>query len=111
MNVVGERIRELRKKQKMSVDDLAKKINKSRATIYRYENGEIENAPYTILVPLAKALNTTPTYLLGMEEEYENNNDLCLNELNECIKKYSFTDEELEDLLNYSKFLISKRDK
>ncbi|MGI6607554.1 MAG: helix-turn-helix domain-containing protein [Erysipelotrichaceae bacterium] len=112
MNIVGKRIKELRLQQKMSVEELANKIGKNRVTIYRYEKGEIENVPYTILIPLAEALNTTPTYLLGMEEkEYENNNNSCLNELNNCIKKYNFTDEELEDLLKYAKFLISKRDK
>lgn len=68
-NIVGQRIKDLRKKYKMSVDELAEKVGKSRATIYRYENGEIENAPYTILVPFAKALNTTPTYLMGIDDE------------------------------------------
>ena len=71
MNIVGERIKELRKKHKMSVDDLAEKVGKSRATIYRYENGEIEKAPYTVLVPLAEALGTTPTYLMGIDEDYQ----------------------------------------
>ena len=68
-NIVGQRIKDLRKKYKMSVDELADKVGKSRATIYRYENGEIENAPYTVLVPFAKALNTTPTYLMGVDDE------------------------------------------
>lgn len=73
-NIVGKRIKDLRKKKKMSVDDLAKKVGKSRATIYRYENGDIENAPYTVLVPFAEALGTTPTYLMGLEEDEDKNN-------------------------------------
>lgn len=51
----------------MSVDELAKKLNKNRATVYRYESDEIENFPTSILIPLAKALETTPTYLMGWE--------------------------------------------
>lgn len=38
---VGQRIQERRKELKMSVETLANKIGKSRATVYRYENGDI----------------------------------------------------------------------
>lgn len=70
-NIVGKRIKELRMQKNMTVDQLAEKVGKSRATIYRYENGEIEKAPYTVLVPFANALGTTPTYLLGLSDEKE----------------------------------------
>lgn len=65
---IGERIKERRKKLGISVDDLANKIGKNRATIYRYESKEIENLPTTVLEPLAKALATTPAALMGWDE-------------------------------------------
>ncbi len=46
-------------------------LNKNRATIYRYENGDIENMPIDVLEPLAKALNTTPAYLMGWQEPHQ----------------------------------------
>ena len=55
----------------MSVDYIAEKLGKNRATIYRYESSEIENLPYPILVPLAKILGTTPMYLMGIDENIE----------------------------------------
>lgn len=61
----GDRIKQRRLELGLSADDLANKIGKSRATIYRYENGDIENMPTPILEPLAKALNTTPADLMG----------------------------------------------
>lgn len=61
----GDRIKQRRIELGLSVDDLAEKIEKSRATIYRYENGDIENMPIPILEPLAKALDTTPADLMG----------------------------------------------
>lgn len=64
---IGERIRERRKELGLSVDDVASKLDKNRATIYRYESNDIENLPITVLEPLARVLNTTPTYLLGLE--------------------------------------------
>lgn len=65
---VGERIKTRRKQLKMSVDKLGEMVGKNRATIYRYESDEIENMPYDVLEPLAKALNVSPAYLMGWEE-------------------------------------------
>lgn len=65
---IGQKIKELRKQLDMSVDDLASKLGKNRATIYRYERGDIENLPLDVLEPLANALETTPGYLMGWED-------------------------------------------
>jgi transcriptional regulator with XRE-family HTH domain len=66
---IGERIRARRKDLRLSVDDVAKKLGKNRATVYRYESNDIENLPTTILEPLAKILKTTPGYLMGWTDE------------------------------------------
>ena len=52
----------------MSADELGKKLGKDRSTIYRCEKGDIENLPLDILEPIAKALDTTPQYLMGWVE-------------------------------------------
>lgn len=66
---IGQRIKERRKELNLSVDDVANKLNKNRATIYRYESNEIENLPLNILEPLAKVLQTTPATLMGWKNE------------------------------------------
>ena len=63
----GDRIKQRRLELGLSADELALRIGKSRATIYRYENGDVENMPTPILEPLAKALYTTPAQLMGWE--------------------------------------------
>lgn len=75
---IGQKIKRLRRQLNMSVDDLAEKLGKNRATIYRYEKGDIENLPLDVLEPLANALNTTPGYLMGWEET----SDLIHNDIN-----------------------------
>lgn len=67
---IGDRIKMRREQLDISVDDLAKIVNKNRATIYRYESGGIENLPTTILKPLADALQTTPSELMGWNNDY-----------------------------------------
>jgi len=66
---IGERIKELRNKLNLSADDLALRIGKNRSTIYRYENSNIEKLPVSILEPLARALETTPAYIMGISED------------------------------------------
>lgn len=85
----GDRIKQRRIKLGLTVEELAKKIGKSRATIYRYENGDIENMPTPILEPLAKALETTPADLMGWGE-YEDpriaERDAILDDIERILK-------------------------
>lgn len=66
---VGERIKARRKVLGMNAETLADIIGVSRATMYRYENGDIEKVPVQVLGPIAEALNTTPAHLMGIEDD------------------------------------------
>lgn len=66
---VGERIKNRRKQLGMSAEQLAEKIGKAPATVYRYENGFISKVDSEKLMPIAEALLTTPAYLMGWEDE------------------------------------------
>lgn len=70
---IGKRIKERRKELGMSADKLGEILGKDRSTIFRYEKGDIENLPLDILQPIAKALNTTPQYLMGWSDTTQNN--------------------------------------
>lgn len=76
MSTIGNRIRSARQFQNMSVDELARKLGKNRATIYRYESDEIENFPFSIIEPLSKALNVSPAYLMGWSDSNLSRNNL-----------------------------------
>lgn len=73
---IGDRIKSRRKHLKMSAEELAKRIGKDRSTVFRYEKGDIENLPLDILEPIAKALGTTPQYLMGWDEVQKKNDTL-----------------------------------
>lgn len=62
---IGERIRNRRLELGYSVEQLAALLGKNRATVYRYENGDIRDLPITVLEPLANVLKTTPADLMG----------------------------------------------
>lgn len=69
MDTIGSRIRQRRTDLGLSVDDLAEKLGKNRATVYRYEDGGIENVPITVVASLCIALETTPGWLMGWTED------------------------------------------
>jgi len=63
----GQRIKVRRKEIGVSAEYVAEKLGVSPATIYRYENGDIEKVPGDRLAPIAKILQTTPQALMGWE--------------------------------------------
>lgn len=69
MSNTGERIKVARKRARMTARDLGKAINKDRATIYRYEKGDIKDIPFFAIIAIADALQTTPAYLTGQTDD------------------------------------------
>lgn len=66
---IHERIKARRLALGLNADDVAEAIGVSRATVYRYESKDIEKLPLDILAPLAKVLKTTPSYLMGWDDD------------------------------------------
>lgn len=66
---LGERLKQLRLKKGITVDDMAKRVGKNRATIYRYENNQIPSIPHSIIVQLSDILNVPITFLIGKEDD------------------------------------------
>ena len=70
---VGERIKSRRKEIGLSAEQVAKELGVSPATVYRYESNDIMNMRIDKLAPIAKALRTTPAYLMGWEDDKKEN--------------------------------------
>ncbi len=85
---VGEKIRTRRKELGMSVDELAERVGKNRATIYRYESDAIE-MPASMLQPLADALQMSPDELMDWR--------LILRDVTEHTQKIDKLLTQLED--------------
>ena len=64
---LGERIKEARKRAKLSQTELAKRLNKTLRTVQKYESGEIEPSLLVIRL-IAWELKTTPAYLIGFDK-------------------------------------------
>lgn len=62
---IGKRIKNRRKEIALSAEKLAEMVGVSPATVYRWENGEIETIKLSKVADIAKALFVTEAYLAG----------------------------------------------
>lgn len=67
----GSRMKNRRKEIGVTAEEVATALGVSVATVYRYENGDIEKVPGSVLEPLSKVLRTTPAYLMGWDDTPE----------------------------------------
>lgn len=55
----------------LTLEEVGKIVGVSKATVQRWESGEISNMRRDKVLLLAKALHTTPAYLMGWEDDKE----------------------------------------
>ncbi len=66
---LSRRIRDLRSKHGLTLEQVAQQVGVGRSTIRKWETGMIENMRRDKIAKLAAALHTTPGYLMGWEED------------------------------------------
>ena len=107
---IGQRIKNRRLELNLSVEDVAKRLGKNRATVYRYENDGIKELPITVLEPLAKVLETTPADLMGWVDEESIGEAFYRAPVNSIKKMITseFGKEEAEQLIRKKSTCIQK---
>jgi repressor LexA len=65
---VADRIKQRRESLSISQTALADMVNITKQQMYKYEKGIITNIPSDKIESIAKALNTTPAYLMGWSD-------------------------------------------
>lgn len=75
---VGNNIKKYRKEAGITLKELGEKIGVQKSAIAKYENGRVKNLKRGVIAKLADALQCSPTYLMGLEEE---NNDMKLSNI------------------------------
>lgn len=103
---LSDRVRIKRNELGLTQDELARKMSyKSRVSINKIENGRA--VTQKIIVKLAEALETTPSYLMGWDDEEKK--EKLNKKWNDELGGVTFTDEEFDKLIDYAKFIISQR--
>lgn len=64
---IGQRLKQLRDAKDFTQEDVGKMIGVTKATINRYETGEID-IKRTVAIKLAEVFNVSPAYIMGWED-------------------------------------------
>ena len=108
---IGNKIRNRRLELGLTLEAVAQKVGVGKATVQRWESGLIENMRRDKIVKLANALNTTPEFILGIEDKKElivpqNLKDVLVAAYGEA----DWTQEKVDEINEYIKFK-AQRDK
>lgn len=87
-----DRLREKRLEANLTQVQLAEKVSVSARTIQNYEMGSRKPTKYEIVEKIAKALDTTPEYLLGQSEmlvvaAYEKGGSKAARDIDELVSE------------------------
>lgn len=66
--MLSERIKHIRELKGITLKELGAKINRTEATVQRYESGAIKNVNNDVVESIAEALKVSPAYLMGWTE-------------------------------------------
>ena len=103
----GKRIKVRRKDLGMTQEELGQKAGVTKATINKYETGIVQNLKRSTIEDMAKALNVSPSYIMGWTDNGvigQNSGTITVNNAERALSK-----EELELLRIYNKIGVRDR--
>lgn len=115
---IGQRIKSRRLQLGLTLEELAKKLNVNKSTVHRYETSEIKNMSINVIKPIADALLTTPSYLMGWDDEAiaeieqkqkEAHEPTSIPEWLEQLQYLKLNAAEIDQVVNFAKYITSQR--
>ncbi len=109
---VGERIKKIRENLNISQTDLAKGVNISKQTLYKYETNVVTNIPSNVIEKIANILAVSPAVLMGWETNNTTASNLVYKlptQIQILIDKAEYLNENgLNELIKYTNYLLSQ---
>lgn len=88
-----ENLKNRRLELNMTIEEVAKQLSVSKPTMQRYESGVISNIPSDKIEKLAEILDTTPSALMGWDNENNNKASSLTSEQKLLLKKFDSLDD------------------
>lgn len=97
---MNDKIKKRRLELGMTIEDVARLIGVSGATVSRWETGDIENMRRDKIALLAKALQVSPSFIMGWDEDTDSAIDEDILVISRAAKRMSpDRKKEMMDLL------------
>jgi len=105
MQDIMSRMKKRREELDMSYQTLSDKVGISKSTLQRYETGYIKNMPVDKLEDIADALQISPAYLMGWNDEViEQPTTLAAH-----FDGDEYTEDELDEIRQFAEFVKNRR--
>jgi repressor LexA len=101
---LGERMKRIREEKNLTLEEIGQKVGLTKATLSRYESGEIGNIPLGRVQDIANMLNVSPEWLIGWSDErYNDEEDMDLRYIKvmQSAKKSGIKPERLAALIEF----------
>lgn len=95
---IGERIKYIRESQRMTQVELANACNISKQTLYKYENNIVTNIPSDKIELIAEKLNTSPSNLMGWEEQ--DSKKITVTEMVQSVTNALISKNDVDDFIS-----------
>jgi len=105
---MSDKIKNRREELGLTLQEVGEYIGVSKATVQRYESGEIKNLKLVIIERLTQVLKINPGYLMGWESE-ENNKEKGINTIAAHFEGNDFSEGDKADIERFIKFVLSKK--
>lgn len=105
-NTKGKNIKTARLNANMTLEELGKEVGVSKATVQRYETGEIKHIPYENVVKIAEATGTSAVSIIGWNVPKETNKKG--DNIRKARKQAGLTLEELGEKIGVTKSTVRK---
>ena len=103
---IGQRIKQRREELNITQDELAKRLGyKSRSSINKIEL-DIYNLKQSKIKAIADALQTTPGFIMGWQEDEQKEKPMTLAA---HFDGEEYTEDEIEEIIQFVEFVKNKR--
>lgn len=82
---MGDKIRQARIERGYTQEELGEIIGVQKSAVAKYENGRVTNLKRAVIIKLAQALNVSPIYLIGDDDNTAEGNQMTIGDI---IKEY-----------------------
>ncbi len=83
---MGEIIKQLRKAQNLTQEELGERVGVQKSAIAKYENGRVENIKRSVIQAMATLFDVSPCYLMGWSDTPKpNTNNFLVNDFEKKI--------------------------
>ena len=113
--MIGKNIEQARKQAGLTMEELAKKIGVTKATIHKYESGNITNIKYDRIIDLANACGVNPEVIMGWENQKETADNIKVLMKDPSLKRLvsyyvKASDKDKEALISFMELLKNQKD-